>query len=457
MEIKNICCIGAGYVGGPTMAVIALRCPHINVTVVDANPEKIKAWNGPLNKLPIYEPGLSDVIKEARGRNLFFSKNISENIEKAEMIFMAVNTPTKKEGEGAGLAADLRYVEACARDIAKYSKSDKIVIEKSTLPVRTAEKIKEILEAENKGINFEILSNPEFLAEGTAIQDLFKSDRVLIGGDESESGQNAIKALFDIYANWIPQEKILTTNVWSSELSKLASNAMLAQRISSINSLSALCEETGADINELSKAIGLDHRIGPHFLKASVGFGGSCFQKDILNLVYLCRYYNLNEVAEYWHKVTKINDFQKNRFAQKIIDSLGKLQGKKISILGWAFKANTNDSRESAAIDVSIKLLLNGGFLKIFDPMVTKTQIKIDLKNAFEKLEKDDEELKLLFKNIEITNSITKAIHEVDAIGIVTDWDQFKKFNWESLQGSNIKIFDGRNVCDDYFYSIGKP
>ena len=457
MEIKNICCIGAGYVGGPTMAVIALKCPDINVTVVDANPEKIKAWNGPLNKLPIYEPGLSDVIKEARGRNLFFSENISKNIEKAEMIFMAVNTPTKKEGEGAGLAADLRYVEACARDIAKYSKSDKIVIEKSTLPVRTAEKIKEILEAENKGINFEILSNPEFLAEGTAIQDLFKSDRVLIGGNESESGQNAIKALFDIYANWIPQEKILTTNVWSSELSKLASNAMLAQRISSINSLSALCEETGADINELSKAIGLDHRIGPHFLKASVGFGGSCFQKDILNLVYLCRYYNLNEVAEYWHKVTKINDFQKNRFAQKIIDSLGKLQGKKISILGWAFKANTNDSRESAAIDVSIKLLLNGGFLKIFDPMVTKTQIKIDLKNAFEKLEKDDEELKLLFKNIEITNSITKAIHEVDAIGIVTDWDQFKKFNWESLQGSNIKIFDGRNVCDDYFYSIGKP
>ena len=457
MKVKNICCIGAGYVGGPTMAVIALKCPDINVTVVDANPEKIKAWNGPLNKLPIYEPGLSDVIKEARGRNLFFSENISENIEKAEMIFMAVNTPTKKEGEGAGLAADLRYVEACARDIAKYSKSDKIIIEKSTVPIRTAEKIKEILEAENKGINFEILSNPEFLAEGTAIQDLFKSDRVLIGGDESESGQNAIKALFDIYANWIPQEKILTTNVWSSELSKLASNAMLAQRISSINSLSALCEETGADINELSKAIGLDHRIGPHFLKASVGFGGSCFQKDILNLVYLCRYYNLNEVAEYWHKVTKINDFQKNRFAQKIIDSLGKLQGKKISILGWAFKANTNDSRESAAIDVSIKLLLNGGFLKIFDPMVTKTQIKIDLKNAFEKLEKDDEELKLLFKNIEITNSITKAIHEVDAIGIVTDWDQFKKFNWESLQGSNIKIFDGRNVCDDYFYSIGKP
>jgi len=287
MEVKNICCIGAGYVGGPTMAVIALKCPHINVTVVDANPDKIKAWNGPLDELPVYEPGLAEVVKEARGRNLFFSDDISGSIEKAEMIFMAVNTPTKTEGEGAGMAADLRYIEACAKDIAKFSKSDKIVIEKSTLPVRTAEKIKEILEENSTDIHFEILSNPEFLAEGTAIQDLFKSDRVLIGGDETESGQKAVQALVDIYANWIPKEKILTTNVWSSELAKLASNAMLAQRISSINSLSALCEKTGANIDELSKAIGMDHRIGPHFLKASVGFGGSCFQKDILNLVYL--------------------------------------------------------------------------------------------------------------------------------------------------------------------------
>ena len=261
MEVKNICCIGAGYVGGPTMAVIALKCPHINVTVVDANPDKIKAWNGPLDKLPVYEPGLAEVVKEARGRNLFFSDDISGNIEKAEMIFMAVNTPTKTEGEGAGMAADLRYIEACARDIAKYSKSDKIVIEKSTLPVRTAEKIKEILEENSTDIHFEILSNPEFLAEGTAIQDLFKSDRVLIGGNETEYGQKAVQALVDIYSNWIPKEKILTTNVWSSELAKLASNAMLAQRISSINSLSALCEKTGANIDELSKAIGMDHRI----------------------------------------------------------------------------------------------------------------------------------------------------------------------------------------------------
>ena len=382
MEVKNICCIGAGYVGGPTMAVIALKCPNVKVTVVDANPEKIKAWNGPLDKLPVYEPGLPEVVEEARGRNLFFSDDIAGNIEKAEMIFMAVNTPTKTEGEGTGMAADLRYIEACARDIAKYSKSDKIVVEKSTLPVRTAEKIKEILLENSNNIHFEILSNPEFLAEGTAIQDLFKSDRVLIGGDESKSGQKAVKALIDIYANWIPKEKILTTNVWSSELAKLASNAMLAQRISSINSLSALCEKTGADIQELSMAIGKDHRIGPHFLEASVGFGGSCFQKDILNLVYLSKHYGLDEVAEYWHQVVKINDYQKNRFAQKIIDHFGgDLTGKTIGILGWAFKTNTNDSRESAAIYVTKKLIDKGGKINIYDPLVNQNRIEKDLLN----------------------------------------------------------------------------
>src|SRR6056300_1751481 len=381
MKIKNVCCIGAGYVGGPTMAVIALKCPHINVTVVDVNPEKIKAWNGPLDKLPVYEPGLAEVIEKTRNRNLFFSTNIDENIEKAEMIFMAVNTPTKTEGAGAGMAADLRYIEACARDIARYSKSDKIVIEKSTLPVRTAEKIKEILEENSTNIHFEILSNPEFLAEGTAIQDLFKSDRVLIGGNETDTGQKAVQTLVDIYANWIPEEKILTTNVWSSELAKLASNAMLAQRISSINSLSALCEKTGANIDELSKAIGMDHRIGPHFLRASVGFGGSCFQKDILNLVYLCKYYGLDEVAEYWHQVVKINDYQKDRFAQKIIDYFGcDLTGKRIAILGWSFKANTNDTRESAAIYVAEKLYKAGATLEIYDPMVSKESILNDIK-----------------------------------------------------------------------------
>jgi len=436
MQIKNICCIGAGYVGGPTMAVIALKCPHINITVVDANPNKIKAWNGPLENLPVYEPGLSEVVKEARGRNLFFSDDIPRNIEKAEMIFMAVNTPTKAEGEGAGMAADLRYVEACARDIAKYSKSDKIVIEKSTLPVRTAEKIKEILEENSTDIHFEILSNPEFLAEGTAIQDLFKSDRVLIGGEETESGQKAVQALVGIYANWIPKEKILTTNVWSSELAKLASNAMLAQRISSINSLSALCEKTGANIDELSKAIGMDHRIGPHFLKSSVGFGGSCFQKDILNLVYLCKFYGLDKVAEYWHQVVKINDYQKERFAQKIIDHFeGDLTGKTIAILGWAFKANTNDSRESPAIYVSSKLLSSGSSLDIFDPKVPKEKILMDLNNNNELL---DIEL------IKISKSLKQVIENVDAIAILTDWDDFK-----NIDSKHKVIFNGtlgRNV-----------
>ena len=437
MEVKNICCIGAGYVGGPTMAVIALKCPHLNVTVVDANPEKIKAWNGPLEDLPVYEPGLSDVVKEVRNRNLFFSDDIAGNIEKSEMIFMAVNTPTKTEGEGAGMAADLRYIEACARDIAKYSKSDKIVIEKSTLPVRTAEKIKEILEENSNGILFEILSNPEFLAEGTAIQDLFKSDRVLIGGDETKSGQKAVQVLVNIYANWIPKEKILTTNVWSSELAKLASNAMLAQRISSINSLSALCEKTGADINQLSKAIGSDHRIGPHFLKASVGFGGSCFQKDILNLVYLCKYYGLEEVAEFWHQVVKINDYQKERFAQKIIDEFGgNLTSKRITILGWAFKANTNDSRESAAIYVCEYLFNAGASILVYDPKVRPENIYSDIQNYWEKQPS--------FSEIENKFKIVSEIPtKTDAVAILTEWNEFMRLNINS----KIKIFDGRNIC----------
>ena len=438
MEVKNICCIGAGYVGGPTMAVIALKCPHINVTVVDTNPDKIKAWNGPLDELPVYEPGLTNVVKKARGRNLFFSDDISGNIEKAEMIFMAVNTPTKTEGEGAGMAADLRYIESCAYDIAKYSKSDKIVIEKSTLPVRTAEKIKEILEENSTNIHFEILSNPEFLAEGTAIQDLFKSDRVLIGGDETESGQKAVQTLVDIYANWIPKDKILTTNVWSSELAKLASNAMLAQRISSINSLSAICEKTGANIDKLSKAIGMDHRIGPHFLKASVGFGGSCFQKDILNLVYLCNHYGLDEVAEYWHQVVKINDYQKNRFAQNIIDHFrGDLTNKTITILGWAFKANTNDSRESAAIYVAEKLYRAGASLVIYDPMVSEEKIKDDFNSYWKnKLLKPESRIKIL-------NESQREYGEGDIVAIITEWEEFKSFDY-----SKATVFDGRYILN---------
>ena len=447
MKIKNICCIGAGYVGGPTMSVIALKCPHININVVDANQDKINAWNGPIDNLPVFEPGLSEVIEKTRNRNLFFSTNINENIEKAEMIFIAVNTPTKTEGKGAGMAADLTYVEACARDIAKYSKSDKIVIEKSTLPVRTAEKIKEILISNNKTVNFEILSNPEFLAEGTAIEDLFKSDRVLIGGDDTESGQKAIESLVNIYKNWIEKEKILTTDVWTSELSKLASNAMLAQRISSINSLSALCEKTGANVDELSHAIGMDHRIGSKFLKASVGFGGSCFQKDILNLVYLCKFYGLNEVAEFWHQVVKINNYQKERFAQKVIDHFdGNLTGKKIAVLGWAFKANTNDSRESAAIKVSEILYKNGASLSIYDPKVQKRTIVNDIQNLW-KIKNSMKE-----KKINIVEKFA-ATNDCDAFVIITEWEEFKNID---IDDAKI-IFDGRNISENKNkISIGK-
>jgi UDPglucose 6-dehydrogenase len=338
------------------------------------------------------------------------------------------------------MAADLRYVEACAKDIANHAKSDKIVIEKSTLPVRTAEKIKEILVENSKGIHFEILSNPEFLAEGTAIQDLFKSDRVLIGGDKTPSGQKAVQALVNIYANWIPKEKILTTNVWSSELAKLASNAMLAQRISSINSLSALCEKTGADIDELSKAIGMDHRIGTYFLKASVGFGGSCFQKDILNLVYLCKYYGLDEVAEYWHQVVKINDYQKERFAQKIIDHFGgDLTGKTIVLLGWAFKANTNDSRESAAIYVAAYLHKAGATLNIYDPMVSAEAMVKDIHAHWP----TDLKVQVNTGRFTVVQDPNQALQTADAVAILTEWEVFKSYSFKGMP-----IFDGRNLLD---------
>ena len=360
--MNKICCIGAGYVGGPTMAVIAHQCPNLTVTVVDVNPERIAAWNDKdLTKLPVYEPGLDEVVAKARGKNLFFSTDIDKEIETSDIIFIAVNTPTKTYGEGKGMAADLTYVEQCARRIAKVAKTDKIVVEKSTLPVRTAEAIQSILAQSEHGAAFEVLSNPEFLAEGTAVEDLFKSDRVLIGGRSTPKGQQAVKALVDIYAEWIPREKILTTNVWSSELSKLVSNAFLAQRISSINSISALCEATGADVAEVADAVGKDQRIGPKFLKASVGFGGSCFQKDILNLVYLCRQYGLEEVADYWQGVIDINNHQKNRFAKRIQQSLfNTVNGKIIAFWGWAFKKDTNDTRESAAIYIADQLISEG-------------------------------------------------------------------------------------------------
>ena len=455
MKIKNICCIGAGYVGGPTMAVIALKCPNIKITVVDNDKNKIDLWNGDINSLPVYEPGLSEIVSKVRNKNLFFSDNVDKAIKESEMIFIAVNTPTKSEGDGAGMAADLKYVEACSRNISKIANSDKIIIEKSTLPVRTAEKIKEILESDGRGIKYEVISNPEFLAEGTAINDLFKSDRVLIGHDPTSSGKSAAKALIDIYSNWIPREKILTTNVWSSELSKLASNAMLAQRISSINSLSALCEKTGARITELSKAIGMDRRIGPEFLKASVGFGGSCFKKDILNLVYLCQYYGLNEVAEYWNQVIKINDYQMERFSGNIVnESGGDMFGKTITILGWAFKKNTNDSRESASIYVSSNLLINGANLNIFDPMVSANRILSDLESTFESKGFSKEDSKLMIERVTIYKNHIDAIQPSSIIAVLTEWDEFKNYDWKNLL-LDKKLFDGRNIIPEAYYSIG--
>ena len=443
MKISKICCIGAGYVGGPTMAVIALKCPNIRVTVVDKNSDKINAWNDKnLANLPVYEPGLEKIVNETRGRNLFFSSDIDTAIKESEMIFMAVNTPTKTEGEGAGMAADLKYVESCAKNIAKVATTNKIVIEKSTLPVRTAEKIQQILNAnKNPRVQFEILSNPEFLAEGTAINDLFKSDRVLIGGNQTNSGNIAVQALVNIYSNWIPKEKILTTNVWSSELAKLASNAMLAQRISSINSFSALCEKTGANIEELSRAIGMDHRIGPKFLDASVGFGGSCFQKDILNLVYLCNYYGLYEVAEFWHQVIKINDYQKNRFTQKIIDGLGgDVNQKKIALLGWSFKPNTNDSRESPAINVAVNLLNKGGDLNIYDPKVDEFNIRKDISRLTKK------------KTFQVFKDLNTSIEKVNAVVIISGWKEFLRID----SAENI-IFNGSFLnFKNFKYKIGQ-
>lgn len=333
MKITKICCIGAGYVGGPTMAVIAQKCPHIQVTVVDLNEERIAAWNdNDVNNIPIYEPGLAEIVAEARGRNLFFSTDVDQAIDDAQIVFISVNTPTKTYGKGKGMAADLKYIELCARQIARVAKQDKIVVEKSTLPVRTAEAIKSILDNTGNGVQFQILSNPEFLAEGTAVQDLLNPDRILIGGDESAEGQEAIAALTSVYANWVALERILSTNVWSSELSKLTANAFLAQRISSINAMSELCEKTGADVNEVARAIGMDSRIGSKFLKASVGFGGSCFQKDILNLVYIAKSYGLNEVADYWEQVIIMNDYQKKRFSSNIVQTLyNTVYGKKIA------------------------------------------------------------------------------------------------------------------------------
>jgi len=447
MEITKICCIGAGYVGGPTMAVIAQKCPHIKVTVVDLNAERIAAWNDSnVDNIPIYEPGLSEIVRETRNRNLFFSTDVDTAIDEAEMIFISVNTPTKTYGAGKGMASDLKYIELCARQIAKIAKTDKIVVEKSTLPVRTAEAIKSILDNTGNGVKFQILSNPEFLAEGTAVSDLLNPDRVLIGGDPSEEGQRAIQKLVAIYSKWVPNQQILTTNLWSSELSKLTANAFLAQRISSINAMSELCEKTGADINEVAKAIGMDSRIGPKFLKASVGFGGSCFQKDILNLVYIAKSFGLNEVADYWEQVIVMNDHQKDRFAKNIITTLyNTISGKKIAFLGWAFKKDTNDTRESAAIYVADYLLKEEANIAVFDPKVAENKILSDLNY----LESRKPELNR--KRVSAYDNPYSACKNAHAIAILTEWDEFNTYDWKNIYEAMEKpafVFDGRNCLD---------
>lgn len=443
MKITKICCIGAGYVGGPTMAVIAKKNPNIKVTIVDINKERIAAWNEEdLSKLPIYEPGLAEIVEETRGKNLFFSTEINKAIDESEMIFISVNTPTKTYGKGKGMAADLKYVELCARNIADVAITDKIVVEKSTLPVRTAQAIKSILHNIGSNVNFHILSNPEFLAEGTAISDLLNPDRVLIGGESEE----AIESLASIYGSWVSQDRILRTNVWSSELSKLTANAFLAQRISSINAISELCEKTEANVNEVAKAIGMDSRIGSKFLNASIGFGGSCFQKDILNLVYIARSYNLHAVADYWEQVIILNDHQKRRFADHLISTLyNTVSGKKIGFLGWAFKKDTNDTRESAAIYVADHLLNEQATITVYDPKVSNDKMQSDLNYLKTRSEKENSKL------LHATENPYEALKDAHAVAIMTEWDEFKTYDWKKIYTEMKKpafIFDGRNILD---------
>jgi UDPglucose 6-dehydrogenase len=449
---KKILCIGAGYVGGPTMAMIAYKCPRCRVTVVDINSERIAAWNS--DDLPIYEPGLDRLIAETRGRNLFFSTDIETGIRENDIIFVSVNTPTKTFGLGAGMAADLQYWEKTARQILEFSASSKIVIEKSTLPVKTALAMERILNCRENGICFDVLSNPEFLAEGTAVRDLEQPDRILIGSRETERGLKARETLTEIYANWVPQEKILTSNIWSSELSKLVSNAFLAQRISSINAISALCEKAEADVTEVARAVGMDSRIGSRFLNASIGFGGSCFQKDIMNLVYLCRHYGLEEIADYWERVVKINRYQQERFIRNMLGAMfNTLAGKKICLWGFAFKANTGDTRESPAIFIARRLLEERAEIVISDPQA--------LKNA-------RKDLAGLEGNISYIEDPTLAAKGCHAIAILTEWEIYRNLDFRKIYDSMMQpafIFDGRNVLDHRacftigfnVYPVGKP
>ncbi|MCX8497491.1 MAG: UDP-glucose 6-dehydrogenase [Akkermansiaceae bacterium] len=442
MKIQSICCLGAGYVGGPTMAMIAAKCPDIQVTVADLNEARIAAWNS--DTLPVYEPGLDAIVASAIGRNLHFTTDIRSAIAAADLIFVSVGTPTKSYGIGAGRAADLRYIESAARLIAEVSEGHKIIVEKSTIPVKTATAIKSILAANSPhGATFQVLSNPEFLAEGTAVEDLECPDRILIGGETTPGGHAAVEALASVYARWIPRDRILTTNLWSSELSKLVANAFLAQRISSINSISALCEATGADVDEVARAIGMDSRIGPKFLKASVGFGGSCFQKDILNLVYLCESFNLPHVSEYWRQVVHLNDWQKSRFVEKIVRTLyNTVNGKRIAILGFAFKKDTNDTRESPAIQVCRDLLHERAHLAIYDPRVSAENIREDLMSAGVPPE-------LIDSNVEICADAYAAVENAHAIATLTEWDEFRGLDLARIFDLMLKpafVFDGRGI-----------
>ena len=455
IKVNNICCIGAGYVGGPTMAVIADKCPNIIVNVVDIDKERIKKWNDKnLNNLPIYEPGLAKIVGRCRDVNLHFSNAVKEKISVADMVFISVNTPTKKKGLGAGKASDLRWVEESARQVAKFSSGHTIVVEKSTLPVRTAEVIQNILrsaEQDNQriGISFSVLSNPEFLAEGTAINDLENPDRVLIGGDNLD----AMNALHAIYSRWVTREKILFTNIWSSELAKLTANAFLAQRISSINSIAAICEATGADVREVSRAIGSDSRIGSKFLDSGPGFGGSCFKKDILNLVYLAEYFGLNEVANFWESVVKLNNWHQNRISKLVVKKLfGTITGKKIAVLGFSFKANTNDTRESAAIQICKDLIDEGAEIWIHDPKVSELQIAKDLMMEPIKDREETKDHKLLSKTgkWKFCNNLN-IFDGAHAVLMLTEWEEYKNINWENISKKMVNpawVFDARSITE---------
>lgn len=440
---KKILCVGAGYVGGPTMTVIANKCPDYKVTVVDKSVDRINAWNS--NELPIYEPGLKERVMKVRGKNLFFSTDIDAGIKDADIIFVSVNTPTKLFGEGAGKASDLQYIENIARRIKECAKSNKIIVEKSTMPVRAAEALNRILHSGGNSVHFEVLSNPEFLAEGTAIRDMENPDRVLIGSNNTPTGIKARNELMKIYQRWVPKGKVITTNLWSSELSKLVSNAFLAQRVSSINSVSAICELTEADINEVANAVGKDSRIGEKFLRAGVGFGGSCFRKDILSMVYLCEYYGLNDVAQFWLQVINMNDYQMERFVKRILQAMfNTLVDKKIAIFGFAFKPNTGDTRDAPAIYICQRLLREKARLSITDPQA--------LKNALE-------DMRSIQGDVKYETDPYKAAKNVHAIVLLTDWECFRDLDYKRIFNNMEKpafIFDGRNLLDhDKLYKIG--